>query len=454
VIDSSRARFGRAEPAVSKGPGSGPVQPNLGLPPASMPPDPPRAKPLRTGPFGVLDIGSTKICCMIGRVDPDGILRIMGFGMHASRGVKLGGITDIQQAEYAVRRAVGAAEEMAQHHLRHVIVNLGCGHPESRIINLQWPIGGRPVTDQDLKRVIAEGRQRASYEGRDTIHILPLSFEVDETPGVVDPRQLHCEQLMARLHVVDAGATALRNLMAMVESSELNVGELVSAPFAAGLATLVPDERELGATVIDMGGGTTDLAVFSDNHVIHTAQLPVGGGHVTNDIARLLSTPVAHAERLKTLYGNAEVSPDDEREMLPVPLVGEEEHNIHRVPRSQVVGIIRPRLEETFELVRDRLESAGIARESGNRVVLTGGASQLVGAREMAARILDRQVRLGRPQGVRGLPELHDGPAFATAVGLLHWATGAGRSLADINLDDEAAPNLMRRIVNFLKDRV
>jgi cell division protein FtsA len=140
--------------------------------------------------------------------------------------------------------------------------------------------------------------------------------------------------------------------------------------------------------------------------------------------------------------------------MLPVPLVGEEEHNIHRVPRSQVVGIIRPRLEETFELVRDRLESAGIARESGNRVVLTGGASQLVGAREMAARILDRQVRLGRPQGVRGLPELHDGPAFATAVGLLHWATGAGRSLADINLDDEAAPGLMRRIVNFLKDRV
>ncbi len=447
--EMSRARFGRAEPAASKGPGPGPV-----LPPASMPPDPPRAKPLRTGPFGVLDVGSTKICCMIGRVDPDGMLRITGFGMHASRGVRLGGITDIAQAEYAVRRAVGAAEEMAQQHLRQVVVNLSCGHPESRQLNLQWPIGGRPVTDQDLRRIMAEGRARALIDGRETIHALPLAFEVDETPGVVDPRQLHCEHLLARLHVVDTGATALRNLMAMVEGAELYVAELVSAPFAAGLATLVPDERELGATVIDMGGGTTDLAVFSDNHVIHTAQLPVGGGHVTNDIARLLSTPVAHAERLKTLYGNAEASPDDEREMLPVPLVGEEEHNIHRVPRSQVVGIIRPRLEETFELVRDRLEQAGLARESGNRVVLTGGASQLVGAREMAARILDRQVRIGRPHSVRGLPDLHDGPAFATAVGLLHWASGAGRSLADVNLDDDAPEGLMRRIVHFIRNRL
>lgn len=446
--DMPRARFGRAEPAASKGPGDGPI-----MPPA-MPPDLPRAKPLRMGPFGVLDVGSTKICCLIGRVDPDGGLRVLGFGMHASRGVRNGGITDLDLAESAVRKAVGDAEEMAQYHLRTVIVNLTCGHPESRQVNLQWPIGGRPVTEQDLKRLVGEGRSRAAYEGRETIHVLPLGFDVDETPGVADPRGLHCEHLMARLHVVDTGATALRNLITMVERCELNVSELVSGPFAAGLATLVEDERQLGATVIDMGGGTTDLAVFSEGHLVHTAQLPVGGGHVTNDIARGLSTPVAHAERLKTLYGNAEGSPDDEREMLPVPLVGEEEHNIHRVPRSQVVSIIRPRLEETFELVRDRLESAGLVRESGNRVVLTGGASQLVGAREMAARILDRQVRIGRPQTLRGLPELHDGPAFATAAGLLAWASGAGRSLADINLEDEAPPGMMRRMINFIRERV
>ena len=438
------AGFLRPEPMVSHGPV---------LPPA-MAPDPPRARPLRTGLFGVLDVGSTKVCCLIGRVDADGVLRVTGFGMFVSRGVRGGGITDLDAAERAVRKAVADAEEMAQHHLRQVVVNLSCGHPASRQINVQWPVGGRPVTEQDLRRVLQEGRARAGVDGKEIMHVLPLGFEVDETPGVADPRGLHCENLMARVHVVDTGATALRNLVTTIERCELDVAEFVSAPMASGLATLVEDERQLGATVIDMGGGTTDLAVFSEGHVIHTAQLPLGGGHVTNDIARLLSTPVAHAERLKTLYGNAEGSPDDEREMLPVPLVGEEEHQIHKVPRSQVVGIIRPRLEETFEMVRDRLEGAGLARESGNRVVLTGGASQLAGAREMAARILDRQVRIGRPQGIRGLPELHDGPAFATAAGLLCWASGAGRSLADIDVGDDRPQGMLRRVMNFLRDRV
>jgi cell division protein FtsA len=343
---------------------------------------------------------------------------------------------------------------MAQYRLREVVVNLSCGHPESRQVNLQWPVGGRPVNDQDLRRVIIEGRQRATYEGRETIHVLPLSFEVDETPGVVDPRQLHCEQLMARLHVIDTGATALRNLMAMVESSELNVAELVSAPFAAGLATLVADERELGATVIDMGGGTTGMAVFCEGQVLHTTQIPIGGVHVTNDLARVLSTPVAHAERLKTLYGNAESSPDDEREMLPIPLVGEEEHQIAKVPRSMIVNIIRPRLEETFEMVRDRIDGSGLGRAAGTRVVLTGGACQLSGAREMAARILGRQVRLGRPHGLRGLPDSASGPAFATASGLLGWASGQGRAIADFDLETERPGGWIRRFVDFLKERV
>ena len=214
------------------------------------------------------------------------------------------------------------------------------------------------------------------------------------------------------------------------------------------------DERQLGATCIDMGGGATDLAVFSEGQLLHTAQLPVGGSHVTNDVARLLSTPVADAERLKTVYGNAEASPDDEREILSVPLVGEEDHDLQRIPRSKLVSIIRPRLEETFELVRDQLDSAGLVQEAGTRVVLTGGASQLVGAREMASRILGRQVRLGRPAGLRGLPDRASGPAFATAAGLLTWATGAGRHLADIDLTEDRPASVLRRFVNFLRDRV
>ena len=406
------------------------------------------------GPFGVLDIGTTKIACLIGRMESDGTLRVLGFGWQKGRGVRGGGIVDLDEAERAVRSAVGQAEDMADTRLSRVTVNLSCGMPESRLFSVQWPIGGRPVEDQDISRVVLEARERAASDGRDIINALPLAFSVDDTVGVSDPRGLHCGVLGARLHVIDAGQSALRSLGACIARCDLDVAELVSAPLAAGLATLVDDERELGATVIDMGGGTTGMAVFAERQVLHTAQLPVGGMHVTNDLARVLSTPVSHAERLKTLYGNVEGSPDDERELLPIPLVGEEEHHIAKVPRRMVVSIIRPRLEETFELVRERLESSGLARAAGHRVVLTGGACQLSGAREMAARILDRQVRLGRPQALRGLPDSASGPAFATAAGLLAWASGEGRPINDLDLEPQRPPGLLRRIVEFLKERV
>jgi cell division protein FtsA len=310
------------------------------------------------------------------------------------------------------------------------------------------------VEEHDIRRVVNEGRARAAAEGREPIHALPLAFSVDQTDRVADPRGLFCDELSVRLHIIDAATTALRSLGACIARCDLDIGELVSAPMAAGLATLVADERELGATVIDMGGGTTGMAVFAEGQLLHTAQLPVGGVHVTNDLARLLSTPVAHAERLKTLYGNAQSSPDDEREMLPVPLVGEEEHQIAKVPRSMIVNIIRPRLEETFEMVKERLDSSGLTRAAGARVVLTGGACQLGSVREMAGRILNKQVRLGRPLALRGLPDSASGPAFATAAGLLAWASGEGRIMHDVDLDVERPAGFVRRIVNFLKERV
>jgi cell division protein FtsA len=423
------------------------------LPPAVID-VPPRARSPRLGVFGALDIGSTKITCMIGRSDADGSRRILGFGWQKGRGIRNGAVTDLDEAERAIRAAVGQAEDMADTRLRAVTVNLGCGQPESRLFNVQWPVGGREVTEEDIRQVVLEGRDRASSEGRDAIHTLPLSFSVDETLRVEDPRGLHCQTLTARLHVIDAVSSSLRNLHTCLSRCDLEIAELVSAPFAAGLATLVEDERELGTTVIDMGGGSTSFAVFAEGQLLHTAQTLVGGIHVTNDIARLLSTPVAHAERLKTLYGSCQASPDDEREMLPVPLVGEEEHQIARVPRSMVVSIIRPRLEEIFEIVKDRLENSGLSRMAGARVVLTGGACQLAGARELAAQILGKQVRLGRPVGLRGLPDAAAGPAFATGAGLLAWAAGEGRSMQDIDLAMRRPSGPLKRFISFLKDRI
>jgi cell division protein FtsA len=444
---------------LSPGRGEAPASARFDTAPIAppLPTEPPRGRTLRpprgnSGPVGVLDIGTTKIVCLIGRADGDGTIRVLGCGWQGARGVRGGGISDLEEAEQAIRTTVAQAEEMAEMRLRNVTVNLTCGQPESRLFNVQWPVGGRAITEQDVRRVMLEGRSRAWSEGRETIHSIPLAFDVDEMTGVDDPRGLHCETLAARLHIIDATATALRNLSTCIARCDLDIAELVSAPMAAGLATLVEDERQLGATVIDMGGGTSGMAVFAEGQVRHTAQLPIGGAHVTNDIARLLSTTVAHAERLKTLYGNCEGSPDDEREMLPVPLVGEEEHQISRIPRSSVVRIIRPRLEETFEMVRERLEGSGLGRAAGTRVVLTGGACQLPGAREMAARILGRQVRLGRPMNLRGLPDASSGPAFATAAGLLAWTAGQGRPLVDIDVVAERPPGLLGKFANFLRN--
>lgn len=413
-----------------------------------------RPRPARSGPFGVLDVGSTKIACMIGRGESDGKLRALGFGWQKGRGIKSGGVVDLDEAERAIRAAVGAAEDMADIRLKSVVVNLSCGQPESRLFNVQWPIDGRAIVDDDIRRVVREARARAAAEGRGTIHALPLGFSTDETEGVADPRGLYCDTLTARLHVIDAATTAIKSLAACLERCELGISAMVSAPFASGLATLVSDERDLGATVIDMGGGTTTIAVFAEGQVVHTAMLPVGGQHVTNDVARLLSTHVAHAERLKSLYGTCQSSPDDVRELLPVPMVGEAEHQIAKVPRSALVSIIRPRIEEIFELARDRIETSGVGRAAGTRVVLTGGAAQLVGVRELAAQILNRQVRLGRPFGVVGLPDAASGSNFATMIGLLAFATGEGQTMHDLDLSAEPPHGLLARLSAFLRERL
>ena len=433
---------------------SGPGQHALALPP----PEPSQRRGWLPGVFGVLDIGTSKVTCLIGRGEPDGTLRVMGCGWQRSRGVRLGGITDLREAERAIRAAVGQAEEAADHHLRSVTVSLTCGQPESRLFNVRWPVSGRVVGDADIRRIVNEGRARAATEGRDVIHALPLNFSVDDVAGVEDPRGHHCDQLAARLHVIDATAMALRNLTSVIARCDLSVAELVAAPFASGLSVLVDDERELGCTVIDMGGGTTQIAVFAENQLLHTAQVPVGGLHVTKDIAGGLSTPLSSAEWIKVMHGNTEITSADEREMLQVQQIGEDEHRFTRMQRSKVVAIIRPRLEETFELVRDRLDNAGLGNAGdgrpGGRVVLTGGASQLDGVQRLAARVLDRRVRLGRPTGMRGLPADAAGPGFATATGLLAWAAGAGRSLHDIDLTEPRPSGLIRRLIDILREHM
>lgn len=405
----------------------------------------------RTGTIVALDIGTSKVCCLIARVDRPAIEnggtmvaqpRIIGTGLQVSAGLKNGVIVDVDVAETAIRKAVFAAEQMAGDTIRSVTVNLSGGKPASQTVGVDVDIGGLQIDDADLQRVFQQTleidaesngltnghsnghRERNGHRPeRELIHTIPVAYTVDGNRGVRDPRGMFGDNLSVNMHLVTAASSVIRTVRNVVDRCHLHIDDFVISPYASGQATLVEDETDLGVTVIDMGAGTTSIAVFSDGDAVYTDIIPVGGSHVTNDIARGLSTPIAHAERLKTLHGAAMATPADEHELIDVLHVGEEEHHSpNHIPRSLLNGIIQPRLEETFELVRERLTDSGFDPVAGRRVVLTGGASQLQGVRELAALVLDKQVRMGRPLRLRGLPESMSGPAFATSAGMIAHA--------------------------------
>ncbi len=387
-------------------------------------------KRARNGLVAALDIGTTKVCCLIARLDaqrslvPGDGLKIIGIGHQVSKGLRSGTIVDLDETEASIRSTVEAAEQMAGENISGVVVNLSCGQPQSRLIAYEISIAGHEIGDADLRRILDPSvLTNGLAKERELIHTIPVGYSIDGNRGVRDPRGMFGERLGVNMHVISGLSGALRNLETGVVRCHLDVDNKIVSPYASGLATLVDDEIQLGVTCIDMGGGTTSISVFFDGELVHTDSIPVGGVHVTNDIARGLSTPLGPAERMKTLYGSALASASDDREVIKAPLVGEEKSSeASHIPRSMLVGIIRPRIEETLEMVHDRLQAAGFDKVAGRRVVLTGGASQLPGVRELASSIINKQVRMGRPKAMEGMAEAITGPAFATSVGLLHYA--------------------------------
>ncbi|OAN44459.1 cell division protein FtsA [Magnetospirillum moscoviense] len=378
---------------------------------------------MRGGLIAALDVGSTKVCCFLARVQEDGSPRIVGIGHQLARGMRLGAVVDMEELEHSIRASVDAAEDMAGERARAVVVNISGGAPASTNVKVEVAMNGHAVNEADIRRMLDHGRAHHHTADRELIHAIPVDYTIDGTEGIKDPRGMYGDRLGVAIHVVSAAIGPVRNLTTVVHRCHLDIEARVISPYAAGLACLVDDERELGVTCIDMGGGTTSIAVFVGGQLVHTDVIPVGGHHVTNDIARGLSTPVSYAERMKTLFGSGMPSAADDREMLKVPLVGEDEDGAsNQVPRSMLIQIIQPRIEETLELVRSHLEHSGFDKMAGRRVVLTGGASQMQGARDLASMVLDKQVRLGRPVGFHGLPEATNGPAFSSCAGLIRYA--------------------------------
>ncbi len=377
----------------------------------------------------VLDVGTSKIACLIAKLapaEPSECLpgrthrcRILGIGHQRSRGIKGGAVVDMDEAESAIRLAVDAAERMAGVEVASVIVNVTGGRLSSQHYSAKVAVGGKAVSDYDVHRVLEASCATMARQGRAVLHSLPTGFSLDRTRGIRDPKGMIGDELGADMHVVGCDAAASRNLVLAIERCHLSIEAMVATPYAGGLSVLVDDEAELDVALIDMGGGTTSVGVFSGGHLAHVDAIAVGGNHVTTDIARGLTTRLSDAERLKTLHGTCIASSSDERESIAVPQVGDDHDQPNHLPKSHLVRIIRPRVEEILELVRDRLAAAGFPAHAGRRLVLTGGGCQLTGMPEAARRILSPQVRIGRPLGIQGLPESAKSPAFAASVGLL-----------------------------------
>lgn len=384
-----------------------------------------KAKALRKGGVGsiaVLDVGTSKVACFIAHIDSAGGIKIVGIGHQLSKGIRCGVITDFSEAEASIVAAVHAAEQMAGETIDTVMLSISGGNLGSRNVAVEISMPGEEVTDRDIMDIIELGRASIQPGDADIIHCIPTSYYLDGARGIIDPRKMFGKRLGADLHIISAQPSITRNLAHCVGRCHLNVSEYVASPYASALACLEEDEKQLGVTLVDMGGGMTSFSVFGGGRNVYTDAIPIGGTHVTSDIAKGLSTSLAHAERIKTLHGSAIATASDDQVMIDVPPLGEEDPDeLNTLPRSMLVGVIRPRVEEIFEMIRAKIEASGTSNFAGKRVVLTGGASQLLGVREMAATMLGKQVRLGRPRLLPGLAEAVSGPAFATSIGMLEY---------------------------------
>ena len=400
---------------------------------------PPRMRQIpsrKSAILSVLDVGASKIVCLIARLTPmepsDSLpgrthrCKVLGIGHQRSSGVKAGAVVDLAAAENAVRLAIDAAERMAGVEVGGVIVNMSGGLLASQRFTAKAALRGKSVSEQDVHRVLEAASAASATPGRTILHALATGYWLDATPDVRDPKGMIGEELGVNLHVASCDAAAARNLMLVVERCHLKVEAMVATPYAAGLSTLADDEAELGAAVLDFGGGSTTVGVFAGGRLIHVDAVAVGGVHVTRDIARGLNISMTDAERLKTLHGSCLASPSDDRDTIAVHRLGDDMDHPSHLPKSELLRIIRPRVEEILELVRDRLRASGHVAQSGRRLVMTGGGCQLTGLPELARSIVSSQARVGRPLGIEGLPESGKSPAFAAAVGLMVYPQMAG----------------------------
>jgi cell division protein FtsA len=364
-----------------------------------------------------LDIGTTKICAIVAVRREDGPVEVVGLGTHPSRGLRKGVVVNIESTVESVKQAIEEAELMAGVEIHTVYTGIAGGHIKG--FNSRGVIAVRDaeVTRHDVQRVIDAAKAVAIPMDREILHVIPQEFILDGQEGIKDPLGMSGVRLEADVHIITAAATTMQNIVKCVNRAGLDVAGVILQPLASSEAVLRPEEKEQGVAMIDIGGGTTDLAIFLENSLWHTAVLGIGGNHLTNDIAIGLRTPAIEAERIKLRHGCAMTSLVRADEMVEVPSVGGRQPRV--LPRQLLTEIIEPRVEEIFSLAAQEIRRTGHEEQIVSGAVLTGGAALTEGIIEVAERVLGMPVRRGAPVDVGGLTEIVTTPIYSTGVGLI-----------------------------------
>ncbi len=396
-----------------------------------------------------LDIGTTKICAIIADCKPDGV-SIIGIGVHPSKGLHKGVVVNIESTVQSIKRALIEAEQMAGVKVHSVFTGVAGGHIKGFNSRGVVAVAGkdREVRQEDVERVMDAARAVAIPLDREVLHILPQEFFIDDQDGIKEPLGMYGVRLEAEVHIVTGAVTSVQNIIKSVNKADLDVEDIVLEQLASSEAALSPDEMELGTLLIDIGGGTTDIAIFVSGSICHTAVITLGGDHFTKDISVGLRTPMAEAERIKQNYGCAltDLIRNDER--IEVPSVGG--RKARRLSRKVLSEIIEPRAQEVFELVNQEITRSGYKRLLGAGVVLTGGAVIMEGIPEIAEQILDLPVRRGMPTGVGGLVDVVSSPIYSTGVGLVLYGANCAEHRKGFKRSSDK--NIFNRILLRMKE--
>ncbi len=395
-----------------------------------------------------LDIGTTKICAVVAEPTASGV-DVIGIGTHPSRGLRKGVVVDIDATVDSIKHAVEEAELMADCEISSVYAGIAGGHIEGFNSHGIVAVKDREVTDNDVRRVIDAAKAVAIPMDREVIHVIPQEYIIDDQDGIREPLGMSGVRLEAKIHIVTAAVTSAQNIVKCANKAGLNVVDIVLEPLASAEAVLADDERDLGVCLIDIGGGTTDIAVFADGAIKHTCVLGLGGYHVTNDIAVGLRTPFEEAERIKKRFGAASARLLGSDDVITVPSVGG--RRPREVSRKILCEIIEPRIDEILTLSRQEIVKAGLEDRIPSGLVLTGGCAALAGIGDLAEEIFEAPVRIGQPWRVGGLQDVVKSPMYATGVGLVLYgqAQAQGRGVSRFRIRDES---IFRRVRQRMRD--